>query len=70
MTNYISSKGEEVIISEMAGPHLIHSIVKVAAENALVSAGVGTGRMPLPQAEAMLKVMKAEAMERMADEKN
>lgn len=58
---YVSSKGEEVLIKDMANPHLIHSIAKLSSAIAL-----GTTQVPLEDAEIMLKNLKAEAINRLA----
>ncbi len=61
---YISSKGEKTKISEMANPHLIHSIAKLAKK---IGAETYTGPEAEEADEEMLVALKTEAIERLSE---
>jgi hypothetical protein len=63
---YTSSDGEVTPIVEMANPHLIHSIAKLAAKNATELDDQG---QPAPEKVELLKALKAEAIKRLSTPK-
>ncbi len=61
ITEYTNSKGETIPIKEMASPHLIHAIAKLGTK--IGEYGVATDESD----EDMLKALKSEAIERLAN---
>lgn len=60
---YTSSDGETMLIKDMANPHLIHSIAKLAARNATE---LDDQDQPAPENVDLLKALKAEAIKRLS----
>lgn len=65
ITHYVSSRGEKTLIAEMANPHLIHSIAKLARSLGIQSE---KGEVDVTDdQEEMLVALKAEAIERLSE---
>ncbi len=59
---YTSSKGEKILIKEMANPHLVHSIAKLAMN---IGTTLHQATSKVSDDELLLKALKDEAITRL-----